>query len=331
MRAACAAFALLPAFTAGFESPVQEAPQASEDVLREWRGGVMGTSFLVEAIGPDPAALDAAIEACIAEVRRVEDAMTTWRESELTRLNERAGQGPIEVSPELCELVARAVEISRLTEGAFDPTWYPLGRLWDFKADPPVLPDPDAVERARAYVDAQRIRVDLEQHTVELPAGFSIELGGIAKGWGVDRGMRTLMDHGVRHGVVDAGGDLKALGAKFDAPWQIAIKHPRRREEVLAVIPVSNRCVVTSGDYERFFEVDGRRYHHILDPRTGLPSTGCMSATVVGPDAAFCDALATAMCVLGPERGMPIVEGLERVEALLVDMDGEVHVSSGLR
>ena len=142
--------------------------------------------------------------------------------------------------------------------------------------------------------------------------------------------MGVLLARGIRHGLVEAGGDLKALGKKFDSSWEIAVRHPRRRGEVLAVLPVSNVSVLTSGDYERFVEVDSERLHHILDPRTGRPSTGCMSATVLGPDAAFCDALATALCVLGPEAGLELVQGLDRIEALLVDSDGNVHVSSGL-
>ncbi len=324
--AGLASLLTLSAF-AGIQAP--QTPVA-EQVLREWRGGVMGTSFFVEAIGPDADELDAAIESAVAEVRRVEDLMTTWRESELTRLNDAAGQGPMRVSAELCELVARSLEIAKLTKGAFDPTWIGVGKLWDFKAEVPTVPSDEAVAAALPFVDYTRVHVDLAASTIELPSGFALALGGIAKGWGVDCGMKVLLKRGVEHGVVDAGGDLKALGTKFGKPWQIAIKHPRRRDEVMAVLPVSNTCVVTSGDYERFFEIDGKRLHHILDPRTGRPSTGCMSATVVGPDAAFCDALATAMCVLGPEAGLPIIESLDRIEALLVDMNGDVHSSSGL-
>lgn len=172
--------------------------------------------------------------------------------------------------------------------------------------------------------------VNLEANTVELPAGIRIGLGGIAKGYGVDRAMAVLMEHGVAHAMVNAGGDLKALGRKQSDLWRIAIKHPRDRERVMALLPVSNTCVMTSGDYERFFQYGGRTYHHIIDPRTGYPSQGCMSATVTAPDAAFADSIATAMCVLGPEQGLELIEKLPRVEALLVGMDGEVHSSSGL-
>jgi thiamine biosynthesis lipoprotein len=300
-------------------------------LLREWRGGVMGTSFQLEAIGTDVAELDRVLGLVLDELRRVEDVFTVWRESELTRLNQRAGQGPIPVSQEMAEVIAIGLECGRVTHGAFDISYFPLRPLWNYKSEHAVLPSQQAIEAALAFVGYARILVDREHGTVELPAGFSLDLGGIAKGYGVDRGMRVMLEQGIENGLVQAGGDTKALGRKFDRPWQIAIKHPRQKDEVFAVLPVVNQCVQTSGDYERFFEIDGKRYHHIIDPRTGWPSQGCMSATVIGPEATFCDGIATAMCVLGPEAGMAIIEQLERVEAVLVGMDGEVHLSSGLK
>jgi thiamine biosynthesis lipoprotein len=305
------------------------APQ--QDVLRAHSGAIMGTDLLIEAVGPDAEALERAIAAAVAELERVEDLMTDWRPSELTRLNEAAGRGPHPVPSELARHVARGVQLGELTKGAFDITYAGVGKLWDFKRVPPLVPDAAEVEQALELVGFARIEVDLEANTVALPAGMRIGLGGIAKGYGVDRAMAVLMEHGVEHGLVNAGGDLKALGKKLGESWQIAIKHPRDVERVLALIPVVNSCVVTSGDYARFFEHEGRRYHHIIDPRTGYPSTGCMSATVVAPAAAAADALATAMCVLGPEEGLAIIEKLPRVEALLVDMQGDVHASAGLR
>ena len=175
------------------------------------------------------------------------------------------------------------------------------------------------------------LKIDLIETTIDLPEGIKIGLGGIAKGYGVDRAMAVLMDWGIKHTVVNAGGDMKILGLNFGKSWEVAIKHPRQQQRAMATIKVSNTCVVTSGDYERFFEVDGKRYHHIIDPRTGYPSQGCLSATIIAPDAEFADALATALCVLGPEEGLEIVESLDRVEAILVDMDGTVVPSTGLK
>jgi len=307
------------------------APAQDEGLLlRERELGVMGTSLEIRVLGQDADALERALDAAIAEMQRVEDLMTDWRPSELTRLNDAAGQGPHTVPAELAQLIARSVQVGELTGGAFDVTYAGVGKLWDFKQTPPVIPAADEIKRALKCVGYDRVRVDLEENTVDLPDGMRIGLGGIAKGYGVDRAMAVLLEHGIEHAIVNAGGDLKALGRKRGEPWEIAIRHPRDRERVIAVLPVSNTCVVTSGDYERFFEFEGRRYHHIIDPRTGQPSTGCMSATVIAPDAAFADALATALCVLSPEEGLAIVAELPRVECLLIGLDDEIHVSKGL-
>jgi FAD:protein FMN transferase len=307
-------------------------------LMLERTGGVMGTSMRLVAIGRDRAALEEALVAAEAELRRVEDLMTDWRASPLMDLNAAAGSGPVAVPTELGRLVERSLLVAELSGGAFDPTWRGVGTLWKLRADPPVVPDDAAIAAGLERVDFRRVAVTTdaarEVYTVELPAGFELGLGGIAKGYGVDRAMTVLMEHGVEHAVVDAGGDLKALGQHFDGPWEVAIRHPRRqageRGDVMAVVPVSNACVVTSGDYERFVVIDGVRHHHILDPRTGRPSTGCMSATVVGPDAAVCDALATALCVLGPDDGLALIERSGAYQALAVGMDGAVRTTAGL-
>ena len=302
---------------------------ASESVRHE--GAIMGTELVIEVRGPDRRALEQALAAALTELQRIEDLMTDWRPSELTALNDAAGGGPHPVPAELARLLSRSLEVGRLSGGAFDPTYAGVGRLWDFKRRPPLIPDRERIEAGLKLVGYERVAIDLEANTVELPEGMRLGLGGIAKGYGVDRAMAVLVEHGVEHALVNAGGDLKALGRRGDEPWEIAIRHPRDRERVLAVLPVANTCVVTSGDYARFFEHEGRRYHHIIDPRTGYPSEGCMSATVVAPDAAAADGLATALCVLGPERGLELVESLDRVEALMVGMDGEVRLSTGLQ
>ncbi|MFQ5655636.1 MAG: FAD:protein FMN transferase [Planctomycetota bacterium] len=301
-----------------------------ELLLRERRLGIMGTELQIETLGPDGTLLDRAIDEAIAELRRVEDLMTDWRPSPLTRLNDAAGKGPQEAPEELLDLIARSVEVWKLTEGAFDITFAAVGRLWDFMANPPRIPDPEEIREGIRRLGSDRIRIDREAGTIELPEGVQIGLGGIAKGYGVDRAMAVLRRHGIEHALVNAGGDLKVLGRKQGRLWKIAIRHPRDEERVLALLPVSNTSVVTSGDYERFFVKDGERFHHIIDPRTGYPSEGCMSATVVAPDAAIADALATAFCVLPREKGMELAEKLPRVEALLVGMDGSLQATTGL-
>ncbi len=311
-------------------SAAQQPGPDEELVLVERSLGVMGTDLEIKVLGTDVPALEAAIDAAIAEMRRVEDLMTDWRPSPLMTLNDAAGQGPQPVPAEILALIERAVAFHALTAGAFDVTYASAGRMWDFQREPPLLPSDEAIAAALPFIDASRLVVDRERGTIELPAHMRIGLGGIAKGYGVDRAMAVLMERGVRHAFVSAGGDLKALGRKHGELWRIAVRHPRDRERVLALVPLANACVSTSGDYERFFLLDGRRYHHIIDPRTGRPATGCMSATVVAPESIMADALATSLCVLRPEDGLALIERLERVEAILVAMDGRVLVSSGL-
>lgn len=294
-------------------------------------GGVMGTEYRLVAIGPESAVLDKALAAAVAELRRVEDLMTDWRPSPLSTLNAAAGKGAVVVPLELAQLIGRGQALGELTGGAFDITFAGVGKLWDFKRKPPVVPEAAQVKQALTHVDYRRIEIVPELHSVALPEGFRIGLGGIAKGYGIDAAMKVLRKHGVQHAVVNVGGDMSVLGKKHGKAWPIGIAHPRNKELALASLNLSNTCVVTSGDYERFFEVDGVRYHHILDPRTGYPSKGCMTATVVASHAEYADALATALCVLGPERAIALVEKLPRVEAIVVGLDGTAAASTGLR
>jgi len=306
-------------------------PCSAQPLIERQRDlGVMGTSLRLVVIGEDAAALDRAIDAAITELRRVEDLMTDWRPSPLTRINEQAGR-PVTVPRELAAIIGRAIAVQKLTGGAFDPTFASVGKLWDFKADPPVIPAEATIRAALSFVGADRVEVDAGANSVRLPVGTVLGLGGIAKGYGVDRAMLLLQEHGVKHALVDAGGDMKLLGMRHGKPWEVAVKHPRDRGRALAALKLSNVSIVTSGDYERFVEHEGQRYHHILDPRTGRPATGAMSATVVAPSAELGDALATSLCVLGPVEGLKLIEKQKRVEAVIVGMNGLVHVSSGLQ
>lgn len=322
---------------AGGESTSESAPrltvtEVAEPLAKAERTlSVMGTELSITAFHADASTASKAIDAAIREMQRVEDLATDWRASPLMTLNRASGDGPHPVPSELAELIDRSLLCSQLTQGAFDCTFRAVGELWDFKASPPRIPSQAQVQAVLPQVGHDKVQVNLAAATVTRPEGLWIGLGGIAKGYGVDRAMAVLMEHGIENAIVNAGGDLKALGKNGDELWSIAIRHPRDQARMIAVLPVANTCVVTSGDYERFFEHDGKRYHHILDPRTGFPSTGAISATVVAPDAAVADALATALCVLPPEQGIALVEQLPRVEALVVGMDGEILATIGLQ
>ncbi|MHC5024569.1 MAG: FAD:protein FMN transferase [Planctomycetota bacterium] len=265
--------------------------------------------------------------------RDVDAQMSEWKPtSPLAAVNSAAGREPVEVPPELLALVRRGLEISARTAGAFDVTWGALWGLWDFKAAEPRVPDAEAIRQRAALVDFRRVIVDETAGTIYLPeANMVIGLGGIAKGYALDRAAETLLERGVEDFLISAAGQVMLSGLKDGRPWRVGVRDPRGGpDEFFASIELTETSLSTSGDYERFFMIDGVRYHHILDPRTGWPARGLRSATVISSDATLADALSTALMVLGTERGLALVESLPDTEALLVDAESDVHLTSGL-
>ena len=294
----------------------------------------MGSRFEVTAVHPDAAAAWRAVEAVYAEIDRLEALISEWIESsETSALNRNAGVRPVRVSPEVLALVRRAVEVSRLTDGAFDITFLSVGRLWDFKAAHPVKPDPAALHDALGGVGADKVVVDAAAGTVFLrDPRTRIGFGAIGKGWAANAGVRLLREHGASGGVVNAGGDLLAFGHREDGrPWRVGIANPIDRDRTFGYLEVTDGAVVTSGDYESYVVIDGERFSHILDPRTGYPAKEVRSATIVCADAELADALATAVSVMGVEKGLALIDALNGVEGLLVDEGGKIHLSKNLR
>ena len=296
---------------------------------------LMGT--VIEVRVPAAQAVEAA-QAVFAVFADVDARMSEWQEgSPLAQVNARAGAGAVSVPDDLLELIRLGLELGQLSGGAFDISWAALWGLWDFRAEPPALPDPEEVDRRAALVDFRRVEVDAAASTVRLPApGMKLGLGGVAKGWALDRAAERLRALGVRDFLLSAGGQVLAGGDKGSGPWVVGIRDPRGpASDAFAALPLGpglrDVSVSTSGDYERGFELDGVRYHHILDPRTGYPARGLRSVTVVAPDATRADALSTAVFVMGVADGLALVEHLDGVEAVLVDGAGALHVSSGLR
>jgi FAD:protein FMN transferase len=266
--------------------------------------------------------------------RDIEARMNEWKpDSPLTAVNEAAGQ-PIAVKTpaDLRALLRRGLEIGALTGGAFDVSWAAMWRLWDFSAEAPRPPEASEITRRVALVDYRKVELDDAAGTVRLPvAGMKVGLGGIAKGWSLDRAAAALRDKGVKDFTLSAGGQIFAGGQKDGRPWRVGIRDPRGAPgDWFAVVQASDTSVSTSGDFVRFFVHDGVRYHHILDPRTGRPSQGLRSATVVTADATLADALSTALMVMGYARALALVSRLDGVECVLVDAQGKVHVSAGL-
>lgn len=310
--------------------PLAVAPPAPPETLVTRSHTLMGTEIELAVVARPGPAVERALDAAVARIAAVETRFTTWRPSELTRLNDAAGQA-VQLHPEVLAVLEESKRLCRLTQGAFDPTWKSADRVWDFQSPNPRVPDRDAALAAMARVDCARLVVDRRAGTARLGPGMAVGLGGFVKGYAVDRAARALREHGYRDFAVNAGGDLYASGRYGGDLWRVGIRHPRKAGRELAILPVSGFAVATSGDYERYFTKDGRRYHHILDPSTGYPAAGCQSVTIMARSAALADALATGVFVLGPTRGMALVVALADTEALIVAADGRTSVSPGLR
>jgi thiamine biosynthesis lipoprotein len=264
------------------------------------------------------------------DYRRIDRAMSTYRaDSEISVLNARAGSEAVVIDDELFGLIVKSLDVSRASGGAFDISYESVGYLYDFRAGR----HPDATQIAAAIdaIDYRRIIVDPIRRSVRFDApGMRINLGGIAKGYAVERGAAILRDAGVEHALLNAGGDTRVLGDRLGEPWIVGIRHPRLEGEVATRLPLIDEAISTSGDYERFFEEDGRRYHHILNPATGEPTETVLSATVIGPDATLTDALSTTVFVLGTADGLALIERYPDYEAIIVEPSGRLAYSSGL-
>jgi len=291
---------------------------------------IMGTRVAVELWSDDAVLAERAMEAVMVEMRRTDELMSTYKpESELSQVNAHAFERPVAVDPEIILVVERGLEMSRLSGGAFDITYASVGYLYDYRAHQ--HPSEQQIAAALPGVDYRQVEVDRERHTIRfLRKGVRIDLGGIAKGYAVDRSIERLQALGVRNAMVNAGGDTRLLGDRRGKPWIVGIRDPRNDGRMVTRLPLADEAISTSGDYERYFEEGGVRYHHILVPGTGQSAKEVRSATVLGADATLTDALSTTVFVLGVERGMQLVARLPGVEAVIVDAEGRIFYSDGL-
>lgn len=294
----------------------------------------MGTVVEITAIDKDKENIHKAIEDAFHEIKRIDALMSNYKaDSEVSLINHQAGLKPVKVSPHTFHVIKRSLYFSNLTHGAFDITVGPLMEEWKFDQGATHIPFEKQIKKLKALVNYKDIQLNEMERTVMLKTkGMGIDLGGIAKGYAVDMAIEALKKASIQKALVNAGGDLRALGTKEDGkPWKIGIRHPMIKDKILAKLEVSDLSVATSGDYERFFEKDGIRYHHILNPHTGYPAKGIRSATILSREATEADALATSFFALGLKEGMELVERMEAVEAVIVDDKGEIHISSGLQ
>lgn len=262
---------------------------------------------------------------------RVDTEMSRYRaDSELSKLNREAANGPVKVSDGLFQVLQKAREVSELSEGAFDVTFGSVGYLYDFRAGK--QPTDEQIATGLARVNFRDVVLDESGQTVAFrQPGMLVDLGGIAKGYAVDLGIEVLVAHGIRHARLSAGGDMRLLGDKRGRPWYVGIRDPRSGNGNAVVLPLADVAVSTSGDYERFFVDDaGERVHHILSPSTGRSVKGVQSVTIIGDDALTTDGLSTAVFVLGPEKGLKMVERLPAIDVVVIDDKRMMHVSEGL-
>ncbi len=254
-------------------------------------------------------------------------------ESEVSMINRNAGERPVKVSPETLEIIDKALYASENTEGAFDITVGPVVRLWDFKNK--VLPDKKTIKERLKLVGYRNIIMDKEKSTVFLKKkGIQIDPGGIIKGYAADKAVEVLKKNGIKSGIVAVAGDIKVFGKRPDGGlWNVGIQNPRQKsdkDEIIAAIGLSGMAISTSGDYQKFFIKDGKRYHHLLNPKTGYPVYDCQSVTVITKDAVFTDAFATGIFILGPEKGLDVMKKLG-FDGVIVDKDGKIHATEGIK
>jgi FAD:protein FMN transferase len=266
----------------------------------------------------------------MAEMHRIDATMSPHKaDSELSLVNAGAADGPVRVSEGMFGLLSRALEFSRLSGGAFDITFASAGNLYDYRAG--VAPDAAALAAVRPLIDWRHVQLDASARTVRFArAGVRIDLGGFAKGHAVDNAVAILRRLGIAHAMVAAGGDSHVMGSRGERPWTVAIRDPRREGAVVAVLPLEDVSISTSGDYERFFERDGVRCHHLLDPRTGTSPSGVRSVTVIADDGLTTEAFSKTVFVLGVEQGLRFVEAHAGIDAVIVDAQGALHYSAGL-
>lgn len=292
---------------------------------------IMGTDVTITVVAKSNSEGEAAIDAGMGELRRLDAMMSLYKDtSELTRVNLAAGKHPVAVSPEMIEIVERAKEISRLSRGVFDVTIGPLVVLWQMRLKENAVPTDAEIARARARVGYQNIIVDKKVSTLYLAKpNMIMDFGGM-KGYMADRAADTLKKRGVNDAVIAVAGDIWVLGHREDGkPWSIGVQHPREKDKILCVLELSDKYITTSGDYERFVIREKKRYHHIIDPRTGKPSKGVISATLIGDKGAIVDPLAKVPFILGPDEGMKVVQKLG-IEAIIVDDQGKVFMTDGI-
>lgn len=294
---------------------------------------LMGSRFDITVVATDSVKARVFIQLAVDEIKRIEKQISSWDESSETyQIIKNAGIKPVKVSNELFELIQRSLIISKLTDGAFDISYASMDKLWKFDGSMTELPGPEEITNSVKKVGYKNIILDTIQKTVFLKIkGMKIGFGGIGKGYAADKAKALLISKGVKAGIINASGDMNTWGKQPNGDdWKVAITNPMDKTKVFALLPITSGAVVTSGNYEKFVVFNGKRYSHIINPKTGWPATGILSASVFAPSAELADALATAVFVMGAEVGINRINQIPNVECIIVDEKGNIQTSKNI-
>jgi len=294
---------------------------------------LMGTRFEITVVAPNEEIGYINIDEAVSEIERIERLISSWDEkSETSLINKNAGIKPVKVSRELFNLIERAIKISEITDGAFDITYASMDQIWKFDGSMDKKPTADEIKNSVAKVGYQKLVLDAENATVFLPEkGMKIGFGAIGKGYAADKAKDLLVSKEVKGGIINASGDLTTWGTKVTGEkWLVGIANPLSKDKVFSWLPVVESSVATSGNYEKYIIIDGEKYSHIIDPRTGYPTKGINSVSIFAKQAELCDALATAVFTMGRDVGLHMINQIDGVEAVIVDSENKVHRSSGI-
>ena len=294
---------------------------------------LMGSRFDITVVTNDSLSGSKYIELAIAEITRIEKLISSWDvNSETSEIIRNAGIKPTKVAPELFQLIERAEALSKLTDGAFDISYASMDEIWTFDGSMKVMPSENEIKASVSKVGFQNIILDKKNSTVYLTKpGMKIGFGAIGKGYAADKAKSLLISKGVTAGIINASGDMNTWGKQPNGEeWKVAITNPLNKNTAFAILPITNGAVVTSGDYEKYVTFNGKRYTHIIDPRTGYPSSGIISVSVFAPKAELADALATSIFVMGTEVSINRINQLRNIECIIIDDIGNIHTSKNI-
>ena len=295
---------------------------------------LMGTRFEISVVATNENKGNLYIETAIDEIDRIEKLISSWDSNSQTSLiNRNAGIKPVKIDLELIELIERSIQISKITKGAFDITYASMDRIWKFDGSMKVMPIDNEIRNSVSKIGYKNIIINRKNKTVFLKnKGMKIGFGGIGKGYAADKAKALLLELGVTSGIINASGDMNAWGKQPNGGnWMVGITNPLNTKKAFSWMPINNQSVVTSGDYEKYVEFNGKRYAHIINPRTGYPTTGIKSVTIFAPKAELADALATSVFVMGLENGLDFINQLNGIEAIIVDDSNNFHQTKNIQ